>query len=128
MIDPKLYTLLAVVNNKNYTRAAEELSFTQPAVTQHIKQIEKELHVKIFNRVDNELKPTQEGAIVIEFARRTIALYEKMKQNLIFEKNNLRHFVVGVTLNCTPCQGHFYLFVLGNVCLSTLQLTIPSNG
>jgi len=31
-------------------------------------------------------------------------------------------------LNCTPCQGHFYLFVLGNVCLSTLQLTIPSNG
>lgn len=97
MIDPKLYTLLAVVNNKNYTRAAEELSFTQPAVTQHIKQIEKELHVKIFNCVDNELKPTQEGAIVIEFARRTIALYEKMKQNLIFEKNNLRHFVVGVT-------------------------------
>lgn len=31
-------------------------------------------------------------------------------------------------INCTPCQGHFYLFVLGNVCLSTLQLTIPSNG
>lgn len=31
-------------------------------------------------------------------------------------------------VNCTPCQGHFYLFVLGNVCLSTLQLTIPSNG
>ena len=33
-----------------------------------------------------------------------------------------------MTVNCTPCQGHFYLFVLGNVCLSTLQLTIPSNG
>ena len=33
-----------------------------------------------------------------------------------------------IELNCTPCQGHFYLFVLGNVCLSTLQLTIPSNG
>ena len=32
------------------------------------------------------------------------------------------------TVNCTPCQGHFYLFVLRNVCLSTLQLTIPSNG
>ena len=34
----------------------------------------------------------------------------------------------GRNVNCTPCQGHFYLFVLGNVCLSTLQLTIPSNG
>ncbi len=39
-----------------------------------------------------------------------------------------RHLVDNSGLNCTPCQGHFYLFVLGNVCLSTLQLTIPSNG
>ena len=31
-------------------------------------------------------------------------------------------------LNCTPCQGHFYLFVLGNICSLSLILTIPSNG
>ena len=60
MIDPKLYTLLAVVEFNNFTRAAEYLSLTQPAVTQHIKQLEKELKIKIFNRVGNNIKPTNE--------------------------------------------------------------------
>lgn len=31
-------------------------------------------------------------------------------------------------INCTPCQGHFYSFVIGNVCLFSLTLIIPSNG
>ena len=31
-------------------------------------------------------------------------------------------------VKCTPCQGHFYLFVIGNVCSFSLSLTIPSNG
>jgi len=61
MIDLRLYTLLAVVEFNSYTRAAEHLSLTQPAVTQHIKQLEKELNVKIFNRVGKEIKPTTEG-------------------------------------------------------------------
>ena len=42
MIDVKLLTLLKVNETGNYTRAAEQLSLTQPAVSQHIKQIEKE--------------------------------------------------------------------------------------
>ena len=42
--------------------------------------------------------------------------------------NKEKDFDTWCKINCTPCQGHFYLFVLGNVCLSTLQLTIPSNG
>ena len=67
MIDSKLYTLLAVVESNSYTRAAEQLSLTQPAVTQHIKQLEKELGVKILNRVGNDIKPTSEGNIVIKY-------------------------------------------------------------
>ncbi len=58
MIDIRLYTLLEVVKFNSYTRAAEHLSLTQPAVTQHIKQLEKELGIKIFYRVGKEIKPT----------------------------------------------------------------------
>ena len=39
MIDPKLYSLLAVVEFGSYTRAAEQISLTQPAVTHHMKQL-----------------------------------------------------------------------------------------
>lgn len=97
MIDMKLYTLLAVVEFNSYTRAAEHLSLTQPAVTQHIKQLEKELNIKIFNRVENNLKPTNEGNIVIQYARRNIALYERMKQSLLDEQRHIRRLTVGIT-------------------------------
>ena len=60
MIDPKLYSLLAVVEFGNYTRAAEHLSLTQPAVTHHMKQLEKELDIRIFNRIGNRIRPTNE--------------------------------------------------------------------
>ncbi len=97
MIDPKLYTLLAVVEFVSYTRAAEHLSLTQPAVTQHIKQLERELDVKIFNRVGSEIKPTNEGNIIIQYARRSIALYQNMQQSILDEQRHIRRLTVGVT-------------------------------
>lgn len=97
MIDPKLYTLLAVLELGSYTRAAEELSLTQPAVTQHIKQLEKELNIKIFNRVGSDIKPTSEGDILIQYARRNIALYETMKQTILDERRHVRRLTVGIT-------------------------------
>ncbi len=97
MIDQKLYTLLAVVEFNSYTRAAEHLSLTQPAVTQHIKQLEKELSVKIFNRVGRDIKPTNEGNIVIQYARRSIALYKRMQQNILDAQLHKSSLTVGVT-------------------------------
>jgi len=97
MVDIKLYTLLAVVELNSYTRAAEQLSLTQPAITQHIKQLEMELGVKLLNRIGNEIKPTNEGNIVIKYARRNIALYERMKQSLIDQQRQIRRLIVGIT-------------------------------
>ena len=97
MIDTKLYTLLAVVEYESYTKAAEHLSLTQPAVTQHIKQLEQELHVKLFNRSGNRIKPTSSGNYVIRYARRNIALYERMKQELADDERQIRHLRVGIT-------------------------------
>ncbi len=97
MIDPKLYSLLAVVELGNFTRAAESLSLTQPAVTQHIKQLERELKIKVFNRVGNSIKPTNEGEILIQYARRSIALFQSMKQGILDGKHSMRRLTVGVT-------------------------------
>ena len=45
----------------------------------------------------------------------------------IWEEEKYRN-LQGTYLNCTPCQGHFYSFVIGNVCSFSLTLIIPSNG
>ena len=48
MLGTKMETLLAVVEYKNFTKAAEALSLTQPAVSHHINQLEEELGAVLF--------------------------------------------------------------------------------
>ena len=60
------------------TTAAEELSLTQPAVSHHIRQLEEETDCRIFHRKKGELLLTEEGKIVVKYARRMAALHEKM--------------------------------------------------
>ena len=65
MLDNKLETLLTVYEKNSFTRAAEELSLTQPAVSHHINLLEQELQIKIFyRRSKGALKLTPEGEIV----------------------------------------------------------------
>ena len=97
MIDQKLYTLLKVYETGNFTRAAAQLSLTQPAVSQHIKQIEQELGIHIFERVNNELRPTSEGMVVIKYVKRMISLYNNMKRDLAKERNQMTSLTVGIT-------------------------------
>ncbi len=69
MIDPKLISLLRIVETGSYTKAAESLSLTQPAVSQHIRLLEEELGVKIFERQRNESRLTPAGKIVASYAK-----------------------------------------------------------
>lgn len=97
MISPKLQTLLAVDECRNFTRAAQMLSLTQPAVSHHISQLESEFGVTLFIRGKGELKPTAEGDIVIKYARRMVALYEKMRADLADADRRIATLRVGIT-------------------------------
>ena len=97
MIDVKLLTLLKVSETGNYTRAAEQLSLTQPAVSQHIKQIEKELGIALFMRRGGKIKPTPEGKLVIEYAERVVSLYEHLQQSLLDQRRSINRLRVGIT-------------------------------
>ncbi len=127
MVDPKLHTLLAVCELNSFTKAAERLSLTQPAVTQHIKQLEKELEVKIFNRVGSEIKPTNEGNIVIQYAKRDIALYEHMMQDILNEKRHTRRLTIGIT---HTAESNAVAEVLGKYCSENTgtSITIVSDS
>jgi DNA-binding transcriptional LysR family regulator len=97
MIDVKLLTLLKVYETGNYTRAAEQLALTQPAVSQHIKQIEKELNTTLFMRSGGKIRPTPEGELVIQYAERVVSLYDNLQQALIDQKHSVSRLRVGVT-------------------------------
>ena len=97
MIDSKLYSLMKVVETGSFNKAAEQLSLTQPAVSQHIHALENELSVKIFERTGNELRVTREGELVIKYAKRLLALYHNLQRDLSSEKRQITALTIGIT-------------------------------
>lgn len=97
MLGTKLQTLLAVVEYKNFTRAAEELNMTQPAVSHHIKQLEQEVNAPLFIRNKSGLKLTPQGEIVVKYARRMNALNSKMYSELQNAERHLSLLRIGIT-------------------------------
>lgn len=97
MLSVKLKTLLAVSEYRNFTRAAEQLSLTQPAVSHHINQLEQELGVALFTRGKGGLKLTAEGEIVLQYARRMAALYDRLQLDLARAEKQITKLRIGIT-------------------------------
>lgn len=97
MIDPKLISLVRVADTGSFTKAAAMLSLTQPAVSQHIRLLEADLNIRIFDRSANTLRITHEGELVVKYARRILALYENLQRDLLSEKQQVSSLTIGVT-------------------------------
>ena len=97
MVDNRLYSLLKVVELGSFTKAAEQLSLSQPAVSQHIRQLEDSLNVKIFEHAHNKFHLTAEGEIVVKYARQMIALDKNLERALKNEKGRTRSLTIGIT-------------------------------
>ena len=97
MLDSKIYSLLQVYESGSFIAASKKLSITQPAVSHHIKALEDELGVTIFERRNGKVVLTREGEEVIKCAKKMQGLYQNLKQNLRDSKNLVTHLTIGVT-------------------------------
>ena len=80
MLDSKIITLLKLEKAGSYTKAAHELHLTQPAISRHIRLLEEELGIKIFQHGTKKLLPTHEGKILLRYAHRLMAISQKAVQ------------------------------------------------
>ena len=64
----QLECFMEVANCLNFSRAAEHLSITQPAVSHQINTLENELGVKLFHRTSKSVRLTQEGFLFTQYA------------------------------------------------------------
>lgn len=98
MIDDKLNTLLVLAKEKSYTKTAEICNITQPAVTQHIKSLEKFYNIKIFKRKGSNLIVTNEGRILIKNAKRLLAMNKNLEKEISQSINSNTKLDIGITL------------------------------
>ena len=97
MLSSKFKTLLAAAEYLNFTKAADFLSLTQPAVSHHISQLEEEFGVPLFIRGKNGLSLTPEGEIVVQYAQRMAALYNRLQKELSDTEKQPVKLCVGLT-------------------------------
>ena len=85
----QLKTFVQVAEEGNLTRAAEKLFTSQPAISAQIKALEEELGVELFQRSARGMTLTEAGSQLDEYARRTLASAEAMKQQARALQNEL---------------------------------------
>ena len=97
MVDVKIRTLLTLSEMGSYTKTAEALSLTQPAVSHHIKLLEEEFGIHIFVKGKHTLKPTAAGEILINYARRAMALSNGVRQAIEDCQRQIHSLRLGIT-------------------------------
>jgi len=78
MADRRLQVFHTVARLLSFTKAAETLHMTQPAVTFQIRQLEEHFNTRLFDRTHNRISLTAAGERVFEYAERIISLYGEM--------------------------------------------------
>ena len=96
MLNYKLSTFLEICETKNYTKTAEKLHMTQPAVTQHIKYLEQYYGTKLFYYDEKKrLHLTDQGRLLRSYAQSVQADSEIIKNRLSVPINEPDVFKLG---------------------------------
>ncbi len=82
MADRRLQVFHAVAKQLSFTKAAEVLFMTQPAVTFQIKQLEEHFNTRLFDRGHGRISLTPAGELVLEYAERILGLSSEMDVRL----------------------------------------------
>lgn len=93
----QLESFKAVANYLNFSKAAERMCLTQPAISHQINMLEDELGTKLFHRTSKTVRLTDEGAQFLHYAEEILRLagVSKARLKAIGERNSKR-IVVGV--------------------------------
>jgi len=82
MADRRLQVFHAVAKHLSFTKAAEALFMTQPAVTFQIKQLEEHFNTRLFERGHGQISLTEAGRVVFDYADRILGLSAEMDARL----------------------------------------------
>src|SRR3989442_355655 len=78
----RLEVFAKVAELGSFSRAADALSLTQPTVSEHVRTLEDEIGVQLLDRLGRGATPTHAGRILLDYARRMLALQREARQAL----------------------------------------------
>jgi len=99
MLDFRHKTFLALCSCNSFTKAAELLHITQPAVSQHIKYLEELYGCKLFDIANRRIRLTHQGELLKEFATTVFSDSKHFRENIQSVQTDTMQFSFGATLS-----------------------------
>lgn len=106
MLNFRLRVFYSVATFSSFTKAAEEMFITQPAVTKNIKELESELGIRLFNRISNKITLTEAGKLLLHYTEHVLTLDKKFMFDLGVLKQN---FSGDLKLGASTTIGQYVL-------------------
>lgn len=95
----QLSQLIAIAEAGTFSKAAEIVHISQPALTRSMQKLEAELNVTLFDRDKNKVHLNKTGELAVQYARRVLDDVVQMTQNLQAFERSQRTIAVG---SCAP--------------------------
>lgn len=96
-----LITFIHVAELGSFTKAAEQLDYSQSTVSFQIKQLEDELDCLLFERINHTITLTERGQELVSYAHQVRALTDEFKESITAE---------------AECKGHIHIVTPDSVC------------
>ena len=96
-----LITFIHVAELGSFTKAAEQLGYSQSTISFQIKQLEEELDCLLFERINHTITLTDKGHELVSYAHQIRALTDEFRENLTQEAD---------------CSGHIHIVTPDSVC------------
>ncbi len=96
-----LITFIHVAELGSFTRAAEQLGYSQSTISFQIKQLEEELDCLLFERINHTITLTERGHELVSYAHKIRALTDEFKEGHTEDDD---------------CKGHIRIVTPDSVC------------
>lgn len=98
MIDIKLETFITVAETKNFTKAANMLNMTQPAISHHIRLLEEYYGVRLIEKKNKIMELTEPGKILYKYAEEIRQISKIAKSQISNAEGFIKRYNIGATL------------------------------
>lgn len=102
----QLRIFASVYRNRSFTRASEELNISQPTISEHIKNLERDLECTLFDRLTRKIIPTAEARAIFARASNIIDEMSELQEAVRASKGNITG---PVTIGASTIPGTYIL-------------------
>lgn len=99
----QLEAFVQISDNGSFSKAAKELFLTQPTISAHISALEKELNTRLFVRNTKEVRLSDSGAVLYDYAKKMIVLQKKIEDTFAVKEDNAQQCLT-IAASTIPAQ------------------------